>query len=140
MVSQWVEEVYATIGDDPGFADLGVDTVHAGVIVYFHGAFPPSMTPVIARAKTNGVLIEHVQTRFGEQAFEAAAIRLSDALTAAHIQCDSIGANGRYSRIEVGGPRVSVDKRVQDRVRRLARDTIGDIPIAFVPDEGPVQY
>lgn len=137
-LSAWAQRVDVAVGDDTGFADLALDFKRHGVIVYFHGATPSRLAAIVTRAKHDGVLIKPVRARFGEQELDRAAIRLGHGLDAAHIRWNSIGADGKWSRVEIGGPVVSVNRQVQGRARRIARDTIGNIPIAFVPDPGVV--
>lgn len=136
MLAAWADRAYMAVGRAPGFADMGLDFAHGGVIVYFRGAIPAKLAAIAARAKSHGVLIELVRARFGQYAYERDVDRLADALDAARIRWNSIGADGAYSRLEIGGPVVSKNPAVQARVRRIARDTIGNIPIAFISDPG----
>ena len=139
-LSVWVERVYAAVGSQRGFADIGLEFKPRGVVVYFHGALPSKLAALATRAEAEGVRIEPIQARFGARKFEAAANRLGDALDAAHVRWNLIGTNGKWTKIQIGGPVVSVNETVQDRVRRIARDTIGNLPIVFVPDPGADIY
>ena len=133
----FTERVHAVADGNEDFGGLGIGTAPLIIEVTWHGTVPPEVASILSEAEGAGIIVEYVSAPYRLAELEEATSALNAALGERGIQVLTVGPSPGLSGITVGSTALLEDPEAQSRVRELAREVIGDIPVAFIPGDAP---
>jgi len=118
-----------------GFVEGRFDDDDLTWSLYWHGELSAKAQKIIAAGEDDGLTIEIIYLKYTNQQLEKALIKLAGAVDRkGGIFLGSLSVSMDHKGISVSGPELD-DPDVRARLTRIARETIGDIPVTMKAEE-----
>lgn len=118
-----------------GFVEGRFDDDDLTWSLYWHGELSAKAQKIIAAGEDDGLTIEIVHLKYTNRQLEKALIKLAGAVDRkGGIFLGSLSVSMDHKGISASGPELD-DPDVRARLTRIARETIGDIPVTMKAEE-----